>query len=61
MKFGVKEGNLYRLQGKPIQDLLHDNDNLCEIWHRRMGHLNYIALPILREIVISLPDFSVEH
>jgi hypothetical protein len=26
-----------------------------------MGHLHYMALPILREIVIGLPDFNVEH
>jgi hypothetical protein len=38
---GVREGNLYRLQGKPVQALVHDSDNLCELWHRRMGHLHY--------------------
>jgi hypothetical protein len=36
VSIGVREGNLYRLQGKPIQDLVHDSDNLCEIWHRRI-------------------------
>jgi hypothetical protein len=41
---GVREGTLYRLQGKPVQDLVHDNDNLCELWHRRLGHLHYRAL-----------------
>jgi hypothetical protein len=58
---GVREGNLYRLQGKPIQALVHDSDNLCELWHRRMGHLHYRALSILREIVTGLPEFSVEQ
>jgi hypothetical protein len=55
------EGSLYRLQGKPVQALVHDSDNLCELWHRRMGHLHYKALPILREIVTGLPYFSVEQ
>lgn len=27
---GVREGNLYKLQGKPIQALVHNNDNLCK-------------------------------
>jgi hypothetical protein len=61
VRIGVREGNLYRLQGKPVQALVHDSDNLCELWHRRMGHLHYRALSILREIVTGLPDFSVEQ
>jgi hypothetical protein len=32
---GVREGTLFMLQGKPIQDLVHDNDNLCELWTKR--------------------------
>jgi hypothetical protein len=60
MKIGVREGNLYRLQGKTVQALVHDNDNLCELWHRRMGHLHYKVFLILREVVTDLLDFSVE-
>jgi hypothetical protein len=41
--------------------LVHDSDNLCELWHKRMGHLHYRALSILREIVTGLPYFSVEQ
>ena len=50
VRIGVREGNLYRLQGKPVQALVHYSENLCELWHRRMGHLHYRALPILREM-----------
>jgi hypothetical protein len=50
------EGNLDRLQGEPIRALVHNNDILCELWHKRMGHLDHKALPILREIVTGLPD-----
>jgi hypothetical protein len=57
---GVREGTLYRLQGNPVQDLVHDNDNLCELWHKRLGHLHYRALLILRGIVTGLPEFSIE-
>jgi hypothetical protein len=29
MRIRVRERNLYTLQGKPVQALVHDNDNLC--------------------------------
>jgi hypothetical protein len=57
---GVREHTLYSLQGKPFQDLVHKSDNLCELWNKRLGHLHYRELPILREIVISLLEFSIE-
>jgi hypothetical protein len=61
VRIGVREGNLYRLQGKLVHALVHDSDNLCELWHRRMGHLHYKPLSILKKIVTGLPDFSVEQ
>lgn len=61
VRIRVREGNLYRLQGKPVQALVHDNENLCELWRRRMGHLHYRALPIMREMVTGLPELSVEQ
>jgi hypothetical protein len=42
---GVRECNLYRLQGEPVQVLVHNYDNLCKLWHKRMGHLHHKALP----------------
>jgi hypothetical protein len=57
MRIGVREGNLYRLRGKPVQALVHNIESLCKLWHRRMGHLHHRALPILREMVTGLPDF----
>jgi hypothetical protein len=55
---GVRE--LYRLQGEHVRALVHESDNLCRLWHKRMGHLHHKAFPILREIVIGLPEFRVE-
>jgi hypothetical protein len=52
---GVGEGTLYRLQGNHVQDLVHDSDNLCNLWNKSLGHLHYKELPILRVIVIGLP------
>jgi hypothetical protein len=40
---------------------VNHNDNLCKLWHKRMGHLNHKTLPILREIVIGLLEFRVEQ
>jgi hypothetical protein len=57
----VREGYLYRLQGEPIRALVHNTDNLCELWHKRMGHSHHKALPILRKIVTVLPDFNIEY
>jgi len=62
MVIGVREGILYKLQGKHIQALVHHNDNLCELFHRRLGHLHYRVLSILiRGVVTSLLEFNVEY
>ena len=57
----VREGTLYRFHGKLVQALVHDRDNLSEIWHKMLGHLHYWALMILRGIVTSLPEFCIEQ
>ena len=40
---------------------MHKTVNLCELWHRRFGHLHYGALPRLQNIVTSMPVFQNEH
>jgi copper homeostasis protein CutC len=55
----VSEDNLYRLQHELVQSLVHNNDNLCELWHNRMELLHHKALPIMREIVTSLAEFNI--
>jgi hypothetical protein len=42
---GNREGNLYRLTTQPTRALVHDNDDLCKLWHKRKGHLYHKALP----------------
>jgi hypothetical protein len=37
------------------------NDNLCELWHKCLGHLHYGALPLLKDMVVGLLDFKVER
>ena len=58
---GVREGGLYKLLDHPIQALVHKTNNLCELWHRKFGHLHYGALPGLQNIVTGMPDFHNEH
>jgi hypothetical protein len=58
---GVRENSLYRLTVRPVQVLLHDTINLSELWHRRLAHLHYGALPALGKMVIGLPKIHVEH
>lgn len=61
MEIGVKEGNVYRLLGKPIQALVHETMNPCELGHRRFGHLNYRALPNLPKMVTGMPSLNLVH
>jgi hypothetical protein len=43
-----------------VQDLVHDNKNLCHLWHRRLGHLHYREFLILRGLVTGFLEFSIE-
>jgi len=43
-----------------VISLVHDINNLCKVWHKRLGHLNHGSLPILKDMVQGLPDFKVE-
>jgi hypothetical protein len=61
MSFGDREGKLYRLKGKLVQmALVHENENMCELWNMSTGHLHYKEFPILRDISTGLPHFNVE-
>jgi hypothetical protein len=40
---------------------VHNSDNLCELLHKRMGHLDHRALPILTETVTCFPEFNIEQ
>jgi hypothetical protein len=61
VRIGVRDGNLYRLYGQPAQALLHTSERLCDLWHRRMGHLHHRALPLLRKMVTGLQEFSLDQ
>ena len=58
---GEQEGGLYKLKGHPEQSLIHDTVEPIELWHRRLAHVHYIALPIVRKAVEGLPEFQAKH
>jgi hypothetical protein len=53
---GVREGGLYKIKGHPTQALVHNSISSSEIWHQRLAHLNYRALPVLSKMVTGLPN-----
>jgi hypothetical protein len=37
---GKEEGGLYKLKGHSKVALIHSIENTCELWHRRLVHIN---------------------
>jgi len=58
---GEKDGGLYKLKGQPEQALVHDSMEPNELWHRRLAHVHYIALPITCKAVSGLPKIYSKH
>lgn len=51
----------YRVIGRPLLALVHDTNHLNELWHRRLAHLHYDALPKLKKLVFGIPDVQAQH
>ena len=51
---GEQEGGLYKLKDQPEQTLVHDSVEPDELWHRRLAHVHYRALPLARKAVEDL-------
>ena len=58
---GEQEGGLYKLKGHPEQALVHDTVEPNELWHRRLSHVHYRALPIASKVVEGLPEIQAKH
>ena len=58
---GEQEGGLYKLKGQPDQGLVHDIVEPNELWHRRIAHVHYIALPLASKFVEGLPKIQAKH
>ena len=58
---GTEEGGLYKLKGHSDAGLTHSIESPCELWHRRLAHINYKALPYVSKAVTGLPNFKIDH
>ena len=61
IEIGIRDGGLYRLTAKLLKALVHDTISPIELWHRRLAHLHYRALPTLRKVSTGLPKFGDQH
>ena len=53
---GEQEGGLYKLKGHLEQALVHDTVEPNELWHRRLAHVHYKALPMASKEVSGVPE-----
>ena len=58
---GEQEGGLYKLKGKLEQALVHETMEPSELCHRRLAHIHYKDLPIVRKMVTGLPEIETKH
>ena len=56
-----EEGGMYKLKGHLETALVHETTNPSELWHRRLAHINYKALPHVNKVVTGLPDLKISH
>ena len=55
---GEQEGGLYKLKGHLEQALVHDIVEPNELWHRRLAHVHYRALPLARKLMKVFQKFK---
>ena len=58
IEIGIRDGGLYRLSPRLLKAFVHDFVSSVELWHRRLAHLHYRALPSLRKVVTRLSEFE---
>ena len=58
---GVEERGLYKLKGHTDSSFAASTISPCELWHRRLAHVNYKALRIVSKVVTGLPEIQINH
>ena len=58
---GKEEGGLYKLKSHSEATMTHAIENPCELWHRRLAHINYKALLYVCKALTGLPELKVDH
>ena len=49
------------MKGHSEQVLVHDTIETNELWHRRLAHVYYRALPLASKFVEGLPEIQAKH
>ena len=52
---------MYNLKGQPEQELVHESIKPSELWHRRLAHVHYRALPLASKAVEGLLEMQEKH
>jgi hypothetical protein len=55
---GSRRGGLYVVTEQSVQALARDATSSNELWHKRLRHLHYKALPDLQNMVCGMPSIS---
>lgn len=58
---GFRVDSLYQVGGTLLGVMSCDTSLQSELWLRRFSHLRYKALLDVRQMVIGMPEFKVEH
>ena len=58
---GIEEGYFYKLKGHTNSHFIACTISPCELWHRRLAHVNYKPLPIVRKVVTCLPKIQINN
>ena len=58
---GEEEGGLYKLKRHSETTFVHEFTDPSELWHRRLSHINYKALPHVNKVVMGLSDMKIKH
>jgi hypothetical protein len=58
---GSEENGLYKLKGHSEAAMTHTIEKSCELWHRRLAHINYKALRYICKAVTGLPELKGDH
>lgn len=58
---GIRHECLYKLDTTSLQALSVASTDPCELWHRRLGHLNFQTLSSMFNLVVGLPNLPLKH
>ena len=58
---GEEEEGMNKFKGHPKISIVHETTSSSELWHRRIAHINYKALPHVNKVVTGLPDLKINH